>query len=408
MPFGCRSCLVAILLCLGASWNARAQIDPIKRRLVQAGYNQPIQGKAPIAAYGFYFHNQPQFHATNLTLRLAVAPVYLDAELGFSSLLGPNTDLGVGVLGGGFGDSYGEIREGKFLKQESFWGHGAEVSASVYHRLNPAQTIPLFFVFRGAVHHSVFQEDSDTADDFELPDDRTTFHIRSGLRFGGEEPSMTEPMAMELSVWHEARIRSSDGAYGFGGDREVEAQSHLLWGRALLKYALDKSEHMMKGSVTAGTTWEADRFSAYRLGGLLPFSSEFPLSVPGYYFQEISAKRFALLNLQYSFPLPVSKSWRLDLLGATGWVDYLEGLEQSGDWHSGLGGGITYISRSGSWLVSLLYGHGFNALRSHGRGADQLALLFQYDFEAKARGKSRFFVTGMNPYRSHGAERIFR
>ena len=32
---------------------------------------------------------------------------------------------------------------------------------------------------------------------------------------------------------------------------------------------------------------EADRFSTCRLGGLLPLASEFPLSLPGYYYQEI-------------------------------------------------------------------------------------------------------------------------
>jgi hypothetical protein len=65
------------------------------------GYNQPFEGHAPLAAYAFYYHNQPDFFATNLTLRLAVAPVYLDSELGFASALGPNTDLGIGLAGGG-------------------------------------------------------------------------------------------------------------------------------------------------------------------------------------------------------------------------------------------------------------------------------------------------------------------
>ena len=403
-----RGCLLLVVLAVWARGSAQGQIDPEKRRLIQIGYNQPLQGRAPIAAYGFYYHNQPQFHATNLTLRLAIAPIFLDAELGFSSLLGPNTDLALGLSGGGFGDSYAEIRRGKFWKEESFFGDGGGISVGVYHRLNPGQRIPLSLVVRGGVHQSLYREDGDTADEFELPDDRTTFHIRTGLRFGGEEPSMTEAAAMELSIWHEAQIQAEHGRYGFDGDRKAEPSSQLFWGRALLKYAADPSEHMLKASVTAGTTLEADRFSAYRLGGILPFSSEFPLSIPGYYFQEISAKRFGLLNVQYSLPLPISKSWRVDVLGAAGWVDYLAGLEQRGEWHSGVGGGFTYISSSGAWLVSLLYGHGFNAIRSHGRGADQITLLFQYDFEAKSRGKSRFFVPGLNPYQSHGAEKIFR
>jgi hypothetical protein len=180
----------------------------------------------------------------------------------------------------------------------------------------------------------------------------------------------------------------------------------LLWGRALLKYAFDRTEQLIEGSLTTGTSWNADRFSAYRLGGYLPFSSEFPLSIPGYYFQEISAEKFALLNAQYSFPLDPARNWRLDILGATGWVDYLSGLEQAGDWHSGAGAGITFISPSGSWLASLIYGHGFDAMRTHGRGADEIVFLFQYDFKAKSRGKSRFFNPDV-PYRAPGVEQMF-
>jgi hypothetical protein len=397
-----------VVLGLVAHFTAQAQIDPVKRRLIELGYNEPIQGRAPLAAYGFFYLNEPEFYSTNLTLRLAIAPVYLDGELGFSGLLGPNTDFGIGLAGGGFADLYGEIRHGVYETKESFLGDGAEISSSVYHLFNPGKTIPLYLVVRGSAHETLYRRDTDTANNFQLPDDRTTFHIRTGLRFGGQEPSMTEPMAMELSVWHEAQFRSESGTYGFNGDRKVEEQSQLVWGRALLKYALNPSEQMIEASLSAGTTWDADRFSAFRLGGLLPFSSEFPLSIPGYFFQELSAERFALLNAQYSVPLVPSKSWRVDVLGATGWVDYLPGLEQPGQWHTGVGSGITYISPSGSWLVSLVYGHGFDAIRSHGRGADEVAFLFQYDFEAKARGKSRFFVPGMNPYQSHGAEEIFR
>src|SRR5687767_2160533 len=113
--------LFAAALCLSAS----AQIDPFKRSLVELGYNHPLEGSAPIAAYGFYFRNEPSFlNKTNLTLRLAVAPVYADTELGISEVLGENTDLGIGLSGGGWGDSYSEVRGGRYLKTESFDGHG--------------------------------------------------------------------------------------------------------------------------------------------------------------------------------------------------------------------------------------------------------------------------------------------
>jgi hypothetical protein len=69
-----------------------AQIDPVQRDLIQFGYDQAFEGHQPLAAYAFYYHNQPDFLRTNLTLRLAVAPVYLDTELGFAGALGPDTD----------------------------------------------------------------------------------------------------------------------------------------------------------------------------------------------------------------------------------------------------------------------------------------------------------------------------
>ena len=58
---------------------------------------------------------------------------------------------------------------------------------------------------------------------------------------------------------------------------------------------------------------DADRFSAYRLGGFLPLVAEFPLSLPGYYFQEISARQFVLLNASYLLPLDAEKRWNLDV-----------------------------------------------------------------------------------------------
>ena len=60
-------------LALFAPFFAFAQIDPVERDLIQFGYNQAFEGHQPLAAYAFYYHNQPDFLRTNLTLRLAVA-----------------------------------------------------------------------------------------------------------------------------------------------------------------------------------------------------------------------------------------------------------------------------------------------------------------------------------------------
>ena len=399
---------VGFVFFAGLPFIALGQIDPIQRRLVQVGYNQPLEGRGPIAAYGFYYYNKPQFLSSNLTLRVAVAPIYLDTDLGVTGGLGPNTDLSFGVAGGGFADSYSEIRQGQYLRRESFIGHGGEITSSIYHRANPAQSVPLWGVVRGGVHESFFGRDGDTDPGFETPRERATFRLRTGLRFGGEEPSLTEPLALELSVWQETRWRTESGPYGFSGDRSVEPGSHQFWGRALLRLTSIESEQSFELSLTAGTVVKEDRFSAFRLGGLLPFASEFPLNLPGYYFQELSAKRFALLNGEYSYPFFSGKNWRMITLAAGGPVEYLDGFEQPDNWHAGVGGGLTFISPSGSWFATLVYGYGLNALRDHGRGANQVGLLFQYDFEARRRGKFRWFIPGIDPYRSRAGERIFR
>ena len=385
-----------------------AQLDPENRRLVQIGYNQPLEGRAPIAGYGFYYYNNPNFIETNLTLRLAVAPVYLDGEFGFKGLLGPNTDLGVGLAGGGFADTYSEIRGGKYLADESFLGHAVEMSSTIYWRLNPDWRVPAWWIGRVILHHSFFDRDSDTAPAFNTPDDFTTFHLRTGIRVGGREPSLTSPLAGELSLWYEAQIRDHAQRYGFNNDREIESVSHEFWGRGLLKYTFEETQRYFDLNLLFGATVDPDRFSAFRLGGTLPFISEFPLSIPGYYYQEISAEKFALLNGEYSFPFTPQKNWRASLYGAVAVVDYLEGQEEPRRWHAGLGAGITYVSPRGAWLTTLQYGYGFNAIRHEDYGAHQVAVLFQYDFEAVTRYRFRRFEPSVSPYTSKGGERIFR
>jgi len=397
--------VVAAVLIQGKIYG---QLDPEKRRLIQLGYNQPLEGRAPISGYGFFYYNNPDFINTNMVLRLAIAPVYVDSELGFKGLITPNTDVAIGMAGGGFADTYSEIRQGNYLREESFTGHSAEVSASIYHRFNPTWQVPIWWIGRASVHRSIFERDSDTASNFEVPDDFNSYNFRTGIRLGGREPTMTSPLAAEVSVWYQLHVRGEYGAYGFDKDRDLEPQTHLFWARTLLKYTFEESQQYFDVGITAGASINPDRLSSYRLGGMLPFVSEFPLSIPGYYFQEISAQKFALVNAEYSFPLTPGKHWRMNLYGAAAPVEYLDGLEQSGIWHSGLGGGITYVSPRQAWFVSVFYGHGFQALRHGDEGADQVGILFQYDFEAIKKFPFRPFEPRVTPYGSSGGERIFR
>src|SRR4026208_978887 len=93
-----------------------SQVAPFQRHQLRLGYGQPLMGKGPQAVYLYYYRNDPQFVRSNLTLRLAVAPAYLDSELGIKDVLSPSTALGIGVAGGGFGDYFYEVRQGEYLR----------------------------------------------------------------------------------------------------------------------------------------------------------------------------------------------------------------------------------------------------------------------------------------------------
>ena len=371
----------SLLLCLALAalaGPASAQVDPEKRSLLQMGFSRPLDGRGPFSGYLYYYHNQPYAHDTR-TLRLAVAPVYVDSELGLKQALGTNTDLGLGLAGGGFADSYSEMRGGRYLRGESFTGDGVKASVSAYHAFGKIGPAPLAGTLRGEVRHAEYRRDGATEPNFELPNAQTDFNVRTGLRWGGVEPLMLPKLAGELSVWYEGRFRTAPGTYGYAGDRRVEPHSHLFWSRALIVYNLPKAQHRFLAQIAGGTSRRADRFSSYRLGGVLPLASEFPLSIPGYYYQEVSAQNFGLAGGSYFRPLSKDhKTWLASVTLATALVDYAPGEDQSNKWHTGVGAGVTYTSQA--WQALAEYGYGINAVRGHGNGAHSLGLRLQFDF----------------------------
>jgi hypothetical protein len=372
--------LAAVLL----APTARAQIDPVRRDLVEVGYDRPLGGSPPVAAYGYYYLNRPEFLRPELALRLAVAPVYVDAELGIRGVFGPSTDLAVGLSGGGFAYSYEEIRRGEWLRDQSFTGHGGAASLSLYHLFNPGAQIPLNGMLRGAFSYAAYVRRSDNPEDFALPPNQPVATLRAGVRFGGQEPRLEPATAMELSAWYEGQYRFKPGDYGFDGDRSVERVVHRFWGRGLLVYTLPDSRQRLTFGVIAGGSVHPDRFSAYRVGGVFTLASEFPLVLPGYFAGELSARSLVLLGATYSTPLESARRWFLTAGGSTGRITGTPGLEQPGAWNTGLGAGVTYLSLSKSWKVTLTYGYGFNAVRGGHQGGNALTLQIQYDFQSRS------------------------
>jgi hypothetical protein len=377
-----RACWTAVLAFQVCRLTGFGQVDPYHRNLIQLGYDQPIEWQGPQAVYAYYYYNNPEIAGTNTVLRLAVAPVYVDGELGLRERLSPQTDVGIGLYGGAFGDNYYEVRQGDFQRAESFYGHGGGTALSVYHLLNPGMVIPLNAVGRAGFRYSSFQSRSDTANAFELPNDRSMAFARAGLRLAGREPMLYPDLSLELSVWAERQWRLNHGLYGFDGDRRMEARSDLFWAHAGIDYSWSDVGHQVSLATTVGSSTDADRLNAWRLGGVLPLITEFPLILPGYMYQELTAERFALFRAAYLIPLDPENRFQLRLEAATASIKPLPGFELPDRWQTGIGGGLIYTPKRRYLRLVARYGYGINALRHDGdRGGHSLGLLFQYDFE---------------------------
>ena len=382
-----RSLQVAFALLLGSAFAVWAQIDPYSRNLLELGYDYSLSGQGPQSLYAYYYYNNPALMNTNIALRLAVAPVYFDGELGFRQLLSPHTDVGLGLSGGGFGENYYEIRQGQYFKDQSFDGHGGGASLNLYHLINPRQMIPLNAVVQGGFHYSTYSRTDRTADSFQLPANRENTFLRAGLRFAGKEPMLYPDLAMEVSVWFERQWRFNGSMYGFADDPlQVQPTTDLYWLYAGLNYAWTNTGHQFTFGLTASGSENTDRFSAWRLGGVLPLAAEFPLTLPGYYYQELSAQRFMHLSGSYVMPLSANHRWQARLGAASACLDYLAGFAQSSRWQTGVGAALSYTSRNQVWRVIARYGYGFNALRDGREGAHSVGLLFQYDFQQRKQG----------------------
>ena len=371
---------LAVIIGSLAAFNCQAQIDPEHRNLLELGYDQPLAGQGPQGVYAYYYYNNPDFFKTNTALRLAIAPAYVDGEVGFKQLLSPTTDVGLGFYGGLFGANYYEVRQGRYYQSESFNGSGGGASVSVYQLLNPGVLIPMSVVARGGLRESIYTDTSQTADNFALPANQTLGFARGGIRLAGKEPMLYPDLGLELSVWFERQWRMDSQQYGYNDDRSISPNVNLYWLYAGLNYAWTNSGQKISIAFTGGGSTDADQFSAWRLGGVLPLVSEFPLTLPGYYYEELTVTSFQHFYAGYDVPLDSAHRWDFRLEAATAHLEYLPGYQQPSSWQSGVGGGLSFAPKNKNFEIILRYGYGFNALRNGKEGAQSVGLLFQYNF----------------------------
>jgi hypothetical protein len=374
----CAGLVVALSL---ASTPAAAQIDPVRRDLVEFGYDRPLAGHLPLALYTFYYMNRPQFLDADHALRLAIAPTYLDGEWATRDALGANTDVALDFQGGAFAADYDEMRAGRWFRDQSFKGYDGGVGVDLYHLFNPGRLVPLYGIVRGGFRYFTFDRDSETGARFVLPHDQPVASLRLGLRFGGQEPVLVPDRAAEISVWYDDEMRMEPGTYGYDGDRRVQSNVQRFLARALLMYTLADSGQRFSVQAAGGASVHPDRLSAFRLGGTFTMSAEFPFAIPGYAENELSARNFVLLGGDYSVPIDAAKRWRVGFGASVAHIDATPGLEQPHAWNTGASATLGYQAPSRGWRGQIVYGHAFDAIRHGRRGADSVSLMFEVDLE---------------------------
>ena len=378
MPRGIQpAALVAVLLLTAVP--AAAQIDPEPRLNLELGVEGPLKGDGPLSGYAFLLWNRPHFMEEDLYLRVLLAPTFLMSELVFDRWPTEGHAVGVGVAGGFFPYNFEEFRDGMHVEDESFWGHGGEATLSYYRRVLLGGLLPLEGQVRLKPQYVVYAR-NDTDARFRLPPDTAIFSGRVGLRLGGVPPELHPDLALEVSVWYEPSYRVEAGSYGFPErPQELEHFTQKAWARTGGIFTLFQ-RHTVQGFFTAGTAENADALTSFRLGSALPFRSEFPLILHGYYVEEVFARRFWLFNVAYRFPIvPDSDRVKLQLSFDYARVDYASGHELPRHGLRGVGIDLA-LTMTRQIRLMLGWGYGFDAPRNGDFGGQEAHALMEIKF----------------------------
>lgn len=357
--------LLAIALVTGLA-PASAQVDPEPRANLELGVEGPLRGHGAVSGYGFFLWNRPHFLDEDYYLRVIVAPTYARSEWVIDRWPAPGHAIGFGAAGGAFPYNFDEFRQGSHIEEESFWGHGGEVAVTYYRRILLGDVLPLEGQVQLRPQYVVYQRGSSTDRDFRLPADTAIYNGRVGFRLGGVPPELLPDLALELSAWYEASYRDIADPYGLPDQPQpVEHLTQRVWARTggIIKLP---AGHAVRLFLTGGTAGDPDALSSFRLGSALPFRSEFPLVLHGYYLDEVFARRFWLFNGGYRFPVwPGSQRVTLQLSFDYAQVDYVPGHELPRTGLRGVGADLCVVLTPRVTLV-IGYGYGFDAPRGDG------------------------------------------
>ncbi len=365
---------------LGLAPVVSAQVDTEPRTYLEMGAEGPLRGNGGVSGYAILLLNRPHFLADDLYGRLVIAPTYINSELALDGWPAAGHAIGVGVNGGLFQNDFDEFRNGQHKKRESFDGDGGEASLTYYRRIMIGDRLPIEGQLRLRPGYVEYERGGDTDPRFRLPPDSAMYGTRVGVRLGGVPPELLPTAALEASIWHATNYREHTRSYGFSEQpQELEHLTQRTYGRVGGIATLWDTQ-VVQLFVSAGTAENVDALSSFRLGGGLPFRSDFPLILHGYYGGEVFANRFWLANLSYRFPIwPDSQRVRLQISADYAQVDYLSGHALPRTQLRGLGLDLL-VAVTAQSVVVFGYGYGVDAPRGTSFGGHEASILIEVKF----------------------------
>jgi len=370
---------IILLLCFFIlPTEAIGEIDPERRTNMEVGFAGPLYNNGPLGGYGMVLFNRPHFRDQD-TYLLAILSPYLFAEVIRDKWPAEGHALGFSIGGGFLINDFDQVRDGSYVRRESFRGHGADTAFSYYLRPTPiGGELPVDGILRFASRYAIYQRSGDTDPAYLLPADSFVHSVKVGVRVGGVPPELLPEKALEVSLWHQVDYRVKTGLHGLPGQRqETEHLTQQTWGSLGGTMPLWREQ---SGSVmmSAGTSGRTDEFSCYRMGSGLRFQDEVPLILHGYYFREIFARSFFLLNTSYRFaPIPAMERLQLQLNYDYALIGYLPGHDLPRSSLNGLGADIILRFPDDITLV-MGYGYGVDGPRHGGFGGHQINVMFEW------------------------------
>lgn len=370
--------LVLLLVFLLPARKCAAEIDPERRTNMEIGFAGPVHSNGPLGGYGLLLFNRPHIFNED-TYLLAIVSPYLYTEIIRDKWPSPGQAIGMSIGGGFLNNDFDQVRDGSYKRDESFRGDGADAALSYYLRPPPiGGLMPVDGVLRISSRFARYQHSGDTDPRYLLPEDSFIHAARVGVRIGGVPPELLPEKALEFSLWHEANYRVDAPAHGLPA--RLQPTEHLTqqtWGRlgGIMPVWLGHTASLM---MSAGMSGHTDELSCYRLGSGLRFQDEFPYILHGYYFRELFARSFFLLNTSYRFaPVPDLQNVQLRLNYDYSQISYLSGHELPRTSLNGLGIDLILLFAKNVTLTTG-YGYGVDAPRHGGFGGHQVNVMFEW------------------------------